>query len=59
MTTAMLEDRGMTQDYIDKIKPIGIVMSAIQVEVANGESCSGLYSLVNLLNKYFLSRLCR
>ena len=43
MTTTMLEERGMTQDYIDKIKPIGIVMSAIQVEVTGGTCSGGIY----------------
>ena len=35
----MLEQRGMTQTYIDKIKPIALLMSAYQVEKSSG-SCS-------------------
>ena len=39
MTTSMLEQRGMTQAYIDKIKPIAVVQTAYQYWLANAPTC--------------------
>ena len=36
----MIEQKGMPQNYIEKIQPIAYVISALQTEVANGETCS-------------------
>ena len=40
ITTTMLEQKGIPQNYIEKIQPIAYVMSAYQSEVANGETCT-------------------
>ena len=36
ITVADLEQRGLTQEYIDKIKPIGVVTAAVQFETTSG-----------------------
>ena len=39
VTTSMLEEKGMTAAYIDKIRPVAMVRSALHVVKANGETC--------------------
>ena len=39
ISSASLQQKGMPQSYIDQLKPVGIVMTAGHVTVANGASC--------------------
>ena len=40
VSSASLQQKGMPQSYIDQLKPVAIVMSANQIKVANGATCS-------------------
>ena len=39
VTTSMLEEKGMTAAYLDKIRPVALVRSAVHAETAAGETC--------------------
>ena len=39
VTTSMLEEKGMTAAYLDKIRPVALVRSAVHAVTAAGETC--------------------
>ena len=48
VTVDSLTESGLSQTYIDKIKPVGMVRTNAKGEAANGETCTAING-----NKFF------